>query len=227
MVRPSARRRRSSIGALFALGGTAAVAAALGVALVGWGLPVSAAAQEPDLGGPLDRSRLETECLVDPVPIEAVLRLVATPEAASIPASSSPEASPGGSTRRPLPAGPPADMETIDAVTVVWRQTYLCDNEGDIRKLAALFSDTAFRDYYSFESAEELAAALLVPQPLPEVAQDVAPPILDVRVLPDGRVGGVIDLGSESFVANKDENWVIFVQQGDRWLIDEVQAIIG
>jgi hypothetical protein len=117
-----------------------------------------------------------------------------------------------------LPAGEPADVETIAAITAATEQVMACINAGDFLRLLALFSDNAVRTFASDlgDSPEDLAA-LSTPEPTPEDEWVTLGEVTAARVLPDGRVGAVIYPAPPN---DDDPAFFIFVQVGDRWLVD-------
>lgn len=169
-----------------------------------------------------------SECRIEPRSLEDVLALYATPQA-SVAGQPSPAASPAPTELPPeLPDGPPVDTATAAAVSAVWREAYACLNANDYLRLAALTdSDSLQRILGTNPTVEEFAADVLSSRPRPMDERELLPPLSGLRVLPDGRVGGLIDLGPPEAPEYAGKNHVIFVREGDRWLMDEVVAIIG
>jgi ketosteroid isomerase-like protein len=164
------------------------------------------------------------ECRVEPRPLAAVLALFATPGAT--PAHRVVD----GTVVYPpdLPAGFPADAATVAAVTAVWREFYACVNAGDFLRQAALVSEDGIRLRYAHADVQGLALAVAGDgTPVPADRQAFARPLYEVRVLEDGRVGALIDVGDPAAPEYEGRNHVIFVEEGGRWLIDEVVTIIG
>jgi hypothetical protein len=139
-------------------------------------------------------------------------------------ANSTPIADPGPYAK---PHGTPADAETVAGVTTTIRQLIACVNAGDFLRFLALFSNDALRRYsadlgFPLDPTDELLT------PDPTINDQIAlGPIEDVLVLPDGRVSALALLpNQESSSDGEDLNvQLIFVRQGDRWLIDELFPI--
>jgi hypothetical protein len=139
-------------------------------------------------------------------------------------ASSTPIATPGPYTK---PNGAPADAETVAGVTATVRQLVACVNAGDFLRFLALFSDDALRRYaadlgFPLDPNDDLLT------PDPSLNDQIAlGPIEDVLVLPDGRVSALAYLPNQTSPDVQSDLHVqlIFVRQGDRWLIDELIPI--
>lgn len=139
-------------------------------------------------------------------------------------ARSTPVAQPAPYTR---PNGTPADAQTVAGITATIRQLVACVNAGDFMRFLALFSDDAVRRYSaSLGLPLKPDDKLLTPNPTLNT-QVALGPIDDVLVLADGRVSALAHLPSqERGSGGKDlDLQIIFVRQGDRWLIDELFPI--
>jgi len=170
-----------------------------------------------------------SECRIEPRSADEVLALYETPEAPAV-NQPPPPASPVPFELPPeLPEGPPVEPATAAAVSAVWREAHACLNANDYLRLAALTDADSLRRILGTSPTieEELAADLSVGRPRPVDEREVLPPLSALRMLPDGRVGGLIDLGPPEAPEYAGKNHVIFVREGDRWLIDEVVALIG
>lgn len=169
------------------------------------------------------------QCRVPPVPTSDLLTWLATPPSSPPPAVNR-SGTPTFKFPPPLPAGPPPSSEVGVAITNVWNELYACTNAGDIRRQAALFTPQEFRRWYGGGDTARLATLVANPTPLPSNQRRVPPPLTDMRLLPDGRVGALIDLTAVGLPAapeNKDNNYVIFAPSGGGWLIDDIEAFIG
>lgn len=135
-----------------------------------------------------------------------------------------------------LPDGPAVTDEELAGVTDTVRQLVACANAFDPFRILALISDRYIGQLASAALAAqeqpELAEQLLLrfPVPLGDVAGGAPVPMIpvrDARLLPDGRIGAIL----EASVPNMDGSdttalfYVAFVDQDDRWLVDEVTPV--
>ncbi len=193
-------------------------------------MPISAAhAQEASpaagLGAP-DAS----DCTVEPRPATFFEQFIGTPTAAQQ------EAMAGMAAATPdpafqMPQGDPADEATVSGVLETVWQLGACINAGDFfGRYAALFTDEYFQreiERFGPLPEEEVAAMAASPQPLPADFQVSLLAVVDVRMLPDGRVAGLFDV-QDPFAEPPGPSrfyWE-FVQEDGRWLIDE-QIMLG
>ena len=192
-------------------------------------MPITAAhAQEASpaagLGAP-DPS----ECTVEPRPAGFFEQFVGTPTAAQQ------EAMAGMEAATPDPAlqmqGEQADEATVAGVLETVWQLGACINAGDFYgRYAALFTEEYFqREFERFGPIPEEAMASIAASPvaLPADFQVALLAVVDVRMLPDGRVAGLFDI-QDPFAEPPGPSrfyWE-FVQEDGRWLIDE-QIMLG
>ncbi|MGH2534945.1 MAG: hypothetical protein ACRDJW_22015 [Thermomicrobiales bacterium] len=132
-------------------------------------------------------------------------------------AGATPSSEPSPVSLSALPTGEPADIETIAAITATVEQFMACINAGDALRFVAFVSDDFLRTVaadlgFVLDDTTELQT----PAPLDEDEWTRLGEVTAARVLPDGRVGAVI------IPAPPDDEPVffIFVEEGDRWLID-------
>ena len=196
-----------------------AVAAVLvALALLG---PARALAQDatPAAGGEaLDPA----ECRVEPRDADELIALwydeAGTPVAAT----------PGAGTLDsvPVPLGEPADAETVAGATGAIREILACFNAGDFGRALALFSDDLIRSFgpEPGETPEDVRGFLeAAPGPLPAGDRIRLLAITDVSVMEDGRVGALVVSDDPTVAPEGPETvLVIFVEEGGRWLVDEV-----
>ena len=90
-----------------------------------------------------------------------------------------------------MPAGTPADTETVDGITATLHEAMACLNANDPLRFLALFSDEMIQLFFALDPVPPDAL------PAMEAASPVSSPpemwlgligLHDARVLPDGRV---------------------------------------
>jgi hypothetical protein len=170
------------------------------------------------------------ECTVEPRPVAYFEQFIGTPSAEQQAAMAAmEEATPDPAFQ--MPEGEPADDATVDAVLETVWQLGACINAGDFwGRYAALFTEDYFRrefERFGPIPKEELASMAASPVPLPAEFQVSLLAIVDVRMLPDGRVAGLFDV-QDPFAGGTGPSrfyWE-FVQKDGRWLIDE-QIMLG
>ncbi len=164
------------------------------------------------------------ECRVTPRSVDALRALAATPAAVA----------PPGATA-PVETGEPADAATVAGVTAAARELVACSNAGDPLRRLALFSDANVRAAFPdgpTEAFERMAAQ--TPQPAPAGEQVALLDVADVKRLPGGRVSALVRIdnplqhthgpvASPRAAAQQEAATLVFVQSGDRWLIDDVR----
>jgi hypothetical protein len=160
-------------------------------------------------------------CRVAPRPIADFTRFLGTP--ATLAANSATPAASSSTTFVP-PQGEPADPTTIAAVATTAVEIFACYNAGDFRRATALWTDAfvaqVFLNPPPTEEEIENIAASPVPRSPDEADQILA--LRDVVVLPDGRVGAFVDL---QFPEGLQTQYGILVQEGDRYLLDDVPYV--
>ncbi|MBA3449759.1 MAG: hypothetical protein H0T18_00950 [Chloroflexia bacterium] len=199
--------------------GTLRIVALAALALL---VPVSVAAQDASPAAGLGEPD-PAECTVERRPMSFFEQFVGTPTAEQ---AAMPEATPDAGFR--IPDGVPADEATVAAVLGTVRQFGACINAGDFLGGygAVLTEDFIRRDFESSGPLPE-AELTLTPAPLPAGMRVALLAVVDVRVLPDGRVAGLFDL-VDPFAEPPGPSrfyWE-FVEEDGRWLIDE-QIMLG
>jgi hypothetical protein len=170
-----------------------------------------------------------SECTGEPRPAAFFEQFVGTPTAAQQ------EAMAGMEAATPDPAfqmqGEPADEATVASVLETVWQLGACINAGDFYgRYAALFTEEYFqREFERFGPIPEEALASIAASPvaLPADFQVALLAVVDIWMLPDGRVAGHFDI-QDPFAEPPGPSrfyWE-FVQQDGRWLIDE-QIMLG
>jgi hypothetical protein len=159
-------------------------------------------------------------CTVAPRPADELIPLWFGPDGtpAATPMPSSPAAS-----EADLPQGEPADADTIAAITAVAQQVIACANAGEYGRWFALFTDHAAAQLgpEPGQTEADARAFLTTPQPVPAGEREAFVDLSDIRVLPDGRVGALLDVEGEP------PTFVYFVQQDGQWLVDDLIFLPG
>lgn len=121
------------------------------------------------------------------------------------------------------PAGNPADAETVAAVTATVREAIACRNAGDLLRASAQFTEKMLVSLYGGPATidpEFRASVVAGPRAVPPTRRLAIVSISDVTLLPDGRVGALVETRTE----RRDfRDYLFFAQDPatDRWLIDE------
>lgn len=156
-------------------------------------------------------------CQAEPRSTALLEDLMATPEAATAAAAVS-----GSPTPFVAPEGAPADQETIDAVTNTFLEQLACVNAGDFARVFAFVSDDLLA---GLAAAGELEGVLALMQAAPVVlSEDDYARLVDVRdvvILPDGRVGAVLEALFPQESPDPGTAYAVFVVEGGRLLFDE------
>lgn len=211
--------RRSSV---FVVGVVAAASLLVGTLAAGaQGTPDAAPAVQPIVPAP-------NQCRVEPRDIAFFQQFVATPDAMGSPAgvaSPAAEGTPADMAAFQMPEGEPADRATRAAVLDTVRQAAACINAGNFLALFALYTDDYFHRTAEAEgplTEEDFAFFAAEPEPLPAGGQVAILGVLDIRVLPDGRVAVLVDY-LDPFEGTPFPARILFilVEQDGRWLIDE------
>ena len=182
-------------------------AALLALALGGLvAAPVRAQQATPEVVDP-------AQCQVQARPAEFFQQLAA---------NATPQATPGGATNPTPPPveGQPADQATVDAVTATYRELVACLNAGDYLRAYALYTDGYLQRNFRPDS---LAAIGATPVPVEESTRIAFAGVREVVMLPDGRVGALVDVTTPGASGVTTTN-TVFARVGDRFLIDEETA---
>ncbi len=124
-----------------------------------------------------------------------------------------------------VPSGAPADEDQTAGVTATIDELNACVNANAFLRMFALYSDGYL--------ARSLVAGDLNPDALNYFATPVAPQeadkrlsyeVQDIVVLDDGRIGAVIVTFSP-YGGSYSSEWIAFVEQDGRYLVDEIVAL--
>jgi hypothetical protein len=152
------------------------------------------------------------DCQVEPVDAASLAAIGGTPEAPS-----------SADTEADLPQGPPADADTVAAVTAAELELIACANAGDFARLLALFTDRAILLITGGTPDDEMISFILA-QATPEAIETRTSliQVRDVRTLGPDRVGAIAEWGEAADPAVVTEiNFHVFVRDGDHWLLDD------
>lgn len=120
-----------------------------------------------------------------------------------------------------LPAGTPADPTTVAAIAALENAFVACYNSGQLRQLLLLMTDQAgIETITSYERYPDSAIRLATPAPFPQSDRIHRIAIRDVRLLPGGRAGAIVDWDGE-------ENFRVYEYVDGRWLIADEIFIYG
>jgi hypothetical protein len=116
------------------------------------------------------------------------------------------------------PDGEPADAETAAAFTAVVRESWACLNAGDWPRFFALLTEDEMRQGFG---ADIVALGSSPAAPYPPDQQTAVYAILDIEVLPDGRVGGFVVVDTSGDPLPVEINYQIAAETEDGWRIDD------
>jgi hypothetical protein len=164
------------------------------------------------------------ECTAQPLTVDELLARMGGEPLPATPGSLGAGGTPLPAPPFALPEGEPADPDVVAAVTETLVQFFPCRTAGNWLAVFAFYTDDFLQqlreeatitrqdlDYFRRQAT---------PEPIPADQYDVLLGLREVRVLPDGRVGALVD--QEIKVEEGLEvDYVFFEYQGGRWLIDE------
>lgn len=159
------------------------------------------------------------QCQVEPRLADAIVALLGTPPAPTVPDSATPASEP---SRIEVPLGRPANADVEAGVIATVYELQSCFNAGDFRRAFALVTDAYLQDFADEASLTAQDIAFFTAEPTP-VLMDARTSILavtDVSLLGSGRAGAFVI--TDTPFTGPDTTYMNFVQQGDRWLVDEV-----
>jgi hypothetical protein len=134
-----------------------------------------------------------------------------------------------------LPPGEPADAATTAAVTATLRLFVACANAGDVARMYALVTDEFLRQSVGNQPLTEAVTDYLAatPTPRPPATRTTLVAVREVRLLPDGRVGALVDNRDPTHPrgASLTTDFATFVEQDGRYLLDAylsgIEAVYG
>jgi hypothetical protein len=148
-----------------------------------------------------DDTVLASMCETPPMTDEAVAASLAPPAAAAATpghdASDAVMSDPLEAVFLPLadlPAGEPADAETVTALAALEAEFADCQNAGELRRAASLLAGEFLREFLDLTVVEGFPGNRFEhPYPFPVDERLASALVQDARVLPDGRVGAVVE----------------------------------
>ena len=123
-----------------------------------------------------------------------------------------------------LPDGEPADNPTVEAITALMLEVVACLNTGNVLTLFAFTSDAFLERVQATTPFTEEDAAYFEATPAARPAELYVTlvAVREVTVLPDGRVGALVDAISPDESAEVQTDYFLFVEEDGHWLIDEI-----
>ncbi len=158
------------------------------------------------------------ECTAEPRTAESLATLLGTPVAGD-----APRTEPSSDEVFEVPVGQLADEEIEAGITATVLESEACFNANDSLRAFALFSDAFLQGHVERNALTgEDISMLLAPasEPVPVEVRTTILAVTDVMALADGRTGAFVVTASGW--RGLDTRYMIFVQRGDRWLVDEV-----
>ena len=120
------------------------------------------------------------------------------------------------------PQGEPADEETVAAITATVRESIACRNAGDYARMLVFFTPAMLVELYGSPATvdpEVLRGIQEGPRPVPETRRLRIEAIEEIVMLPDGRVGALVET-STARREFRDYLYFVFDAESSRWLID-------
>lgn len=175
--------------------------------------------QEPIPAAAFPATPSPDACTVEPRDAESLRELLGPPEAIAFP-TTDPDAS--GTRVIEIPVGRPATPEIEEGIVATVHEFYACSNAGDMRRALALGTDRYLQDYGDLGTltAEDIAFLTGDPVPVPEEFQTAVIAVTNITVLGAGRAAAFVTV--EAPFEDPSTELMIFAQQGERWLIDEI-----
>ena len=125
-----------------------------------------------------------------------------------------------------LPEGRPADATTTAGVTATLEELLTCFHAGEPLRVYGLYSDAYLRRLLYRAGAPDRAGYDLLATPQASAVEDRSElrEVSGVRVLEGGRVGAVVVISYPTLPESVREKrfFFVFVDEGGRWLVDDV-----
>ena len=151
-------------------------------------------------------------CRVEPRPVEYFAQFLGTP-------------APGAATPTPFvlpPEAEPAGPDVVAAVTAFERELIACFNGGDHRRALALYTEGYLRRLQAGVTLAELEQFLpATPVPADPGEQEAVAAVRDVVLLPDGRVGALVEYAVPADPALDHSHYEVYAVEGGRYRLDD------
>ena len=121
------------------------------------------------------------------------------------------------------PTGDAAGEETVAGITATVREAIACRNAGDYARMLVFFTPNMLAELYGSPATvdpEVLQGIQEGPRPVPEPRRLRIEAIEEVVMLPDGRVGALVETSSPRREF-RDYLFFVFDPESGRWRIDE------
>jgi hypothetical protein len=156
------------------------------------------------------------ECTVAPRTVDELKAYLANP--------GTPAATPDPATFT-VPTGDPASDEQVAGVTATINELNACVNANAFLRMFALYSDGYLARSITGEDLNPDALAYFATPVAPQAADKrMSYQVQDIMVLDDGRIGAVIVTFSP-YGGTYTSEWMAFVEQDGRYLMDEIVAL--
>ena len=120
------------------------------------------------------------------------------------------------------------DASTAATIAAVMRGVVACKNAGDNGRVFAYYSDAyLLREMAQLSEPDRASFATYVAEPaapLPEASWAALVAVGDVQLLSDGRVAATVTVNDPSGHPHENTDVIVFVQEGQRWAIDEIRG---
>jgi hypothetical protein len=161
------------------------------------------------------------ECTVQPMPVDELLRRMGGAPLPATPGSLGAGGTPLPAAPFALPEGEPADPATVASITETMVHFFPCRTGSNWLAVFTFYTDDFLRQLredvvITQQDIEYFATA----EPVAPEQYDVFLGLREVRVLPDGRVGALVDQDVK-VEEGLEVDYVYFVEEDGRWLIDD------
>jgi hypothetical protein len=177
---------------------------------------------------PAAGSDVAVACAVEPRPLEEIIALFFDPQGTPLPTPPPPSPYP---SEAQLPQGRAVDPATVAALDATLTELFACVDDNQTARAFALMTDKMVRRFGpdlsnprqdTPEENRALLAAELVgtPGPVPPGERTGPLAVRDARLLPDRRVGAILDNTDEGEVG-----FLVFERRDARWLLADAVEI--